>query len=122
NTLVVGAIGEDSSASGINGDESLNTIESAGAAYVFAKIDDTWTQQAYLKATTPAAGDQFGYSVALDYDGDTLAIGANNEDLAGNGVNQEVPTGVRFKGDSGAVFLFTRSAATWSQTAYIKPE
>jgi hypothetical protein len=121
-TLAVAALGEDSSAGGINGDESLNDTPSAGAVYVFANSADNWSQQAYVKAATPLPHDQFGASLALDYSGDTLAVGASHEDLPGNGVNQEIPEKTRFKGDSGAVFVFTRSGDDWSQAAYIKPD
>ncbi|WP_052480937.1 hypothetical protein [Gilvimarinus agarilyticus] len=120
-TLAVGAIGEDSSSGGINGDESLNDISAPGAVYVFANDGTNWAQQAYVKAETPRADDQFGFSVALDYSGDTLAVGANGEDVPGNGVNQEIPTDAAAKPDSGAVFVFNRSAGEWAQTAYIKP-
>ena len=37
-----------------------------------------WAQEAYVKASNNDAGDRFGNSVALD--GDTLAVGAQNED------------------------------------------
>ena len=56
-TVVVGAAGEDSNATGINGDQSDNNAGSAGAAYVFVRNGATWTQQAYLKASTDHSGD-----------------------------------------------------------------
>ncbi len=37
-TLAVGAIGQDSSATGSNGDQANNTQTSSGAAYVFAGV------------------------------------------------------------------------------------
>ncbi|TMG76709.1 MAG: hypothetical protein E6H75_07805, partial [Betaproteobacteria bacterium] len=62
NTLVVGAPGE---ASAISGNPADNTAPSAGAVYVYIRSGTTWTQQAYIKASNPGAGDQFGFSVAL---------------------------------------------------------
>ncbi|MEO7732774.1 MAG: hypothetical protein ABIY55_17520 [Kofleriaceae bacterium] len=47
-TLVVGAKGESSAAPGINGNQADNTAAAAGAVYVFTRVGDTWTQQAYL--------------------------------------------------------------------------
>ena len=47
----------------------------AGAVYVYARSGTTWAQQAYIKSEAPpmgAAGDQFGYSVALNANGNTL--------------------------------------------------
>ena len=39
---------------------------------------ETWSQQAYLKASNVGSADRFGWSV--DIDGDTLAAGAYAED------------------------------------------
>src|SRR4051812_37967805 len=73
NTLAVGANAEDSNAKGINGDQADNSMQSAGAVYVFVRSGTTWTQQAYVKAANTTGGVQFGYSVALSADGNTLA-------------------------------------------------
>ncbi|MDH4081326.1 MAG: cadherin-like beta sandwich domain-containing protein [Nitrospira sp.] len=116
NTLVVGAPSEDSSATGVNGNQTNNTAGSSGAVYVFTRTGTTWTQQAYIKASNTGAGDQFGISVALD--GDTLAVGAYFEDSIATGVggNEADNTAA----DSGAVYVFTRTGTTWTQQAYIK--
>ena len=116
NTIVVGAQGEDSNATGVNtGNQLDDSVAQAGAAYVFVRSGTTWTQQAYLKSST-AGFNNFGNSVAID--GDTIAIGAEGEDSVSTGINgSEVGTGAP---SSGAVYIFTRSGATWSQQAYIK--
>lgn len=115
NTIVVGAQGEDSNATGINGNQSDNSTGQNGAAYVFVRNGTTWSQQAYLKSSTTGF-NAFGSSVAID--GDTLAVGANDEDSASTGINQsEAGTGAPA---SGAVYVFTRSGTTWTQQAYIK--
>ena len=115
NTIVVGAQGEDSNATGVNGNQSDDSVAQAGAAYVFVRSGTTWTQQAYLKPST-AGFNNFGNTVAID--GDTIAIGAEGEDSASTGINgSEVGTGAP---SSGAVYVFTRSGTTWSQQAYIK--
>ena len=44
-TVVVGAYGEASNATGINGDQNDNSAGSAGAAYVFVRNGTTWSQQ-----------------------------------------------------------------------------
>ena len=64
-TVVVGASSEDSSATGVNGDQSSNAAISAGAAYVFVRTGSTWSQQAYLKASNTETFDLFGTSVAV---------------------------------------------------------
>ena len=49
NTIVASALGEDSAAQGINGDESDNSLSSAGAVYIFTNDGSDWSQQAYIK-------------------------------------------------------------------------
>jgi hypothetical protein len=72
--------------------------------------------QAYLKASNTGAVDVFGYSVSLD--GDTLAVGAPQEDSGATGVNgNEADDSAT---DSGAVYVFTRSGSSWAQQAYLK--
>jgi len=45
-TVVVGATGEASSASGVNGNQTDNSADQAGAVYVFVRSGGTWSQQA----------------------------------------------------------------------------
>ncbi|EHL21181.1 Integrin alpha beta-propellor repeat-containing protein [Acidovorax sp. NO-1] len=59
NTLAVGATGEDSNATGINGDPVDNSATLAGAVYVFTRSGSTWSQQAYVKASNTGAEDRF---------------------------------------------------------------
>src|SRR5678816_4255803 len=53
-TLVVGAPGEASAATGVNpsGGQPDNSASKAGAVYVFARTGTTWTQQAYAVSYT----------------------------------------------------------------------
>ncbi len=62
--------------------------------------------------------DQFGSSVKLSADGNTLVIAAINEDSAATGINgvQDDDTAT----DSGAVYVFTRIEGEWQQQAYVK--
>jgi len=115
-TLAVGAYGEASSATGVNGDQADNTAVSSGAAYVFIRKGASWSQEAYLKASNADSGDYFGASVALS--GDTLVVGARNEASGAAGVdgNQEDNTAPY----SGAAYVFVRNGSVWSQQAYLK--
>ena len=65
-TAVVGAYANDDGGS------------TSGSAYVFVRSGTTWSQQAKLTASDAAAGDQFGYEVAVS--GDTAVVGANGDD------------------------------------------
>jgi uncharacterized protein involved in tellurium resistance len=71
----------------------------SGSAYVFIRNGTTWTQQAKLLANDNGTDDRFGQSVSLS--GDTALIGAYYD--SDNGVR------------AGAVYVFTRTGATWTQ-------
>ena len=118
NTLAVKAALEDSSATGIGGDQEDNTAMDSGAVYVFIRSNNTWSQQAYIKASNTGAGDQFGNGMSLSADGNTLAVGALFEDSSATGINGDQSDNTAT--DSGAVYVFTREGTTWSQQAYIK--
>jgi trimeric autotransporter adhesin len=117
-TLAVFADGESSAATGIDGDQTSNAARSAGAVYVFARTGAVWSQQAYIKPSNTDANDHFGISLALSGDGSTLAVGSRHEASAATGVGGD-PTD-NSAPRAGAVYVFTRSAAAWSQQAYIK--
>ncbi len=88
-TLVVGA------------DLTDDKGENSGAAYVFNRTGDSWSQQAKLIADDGAAGDLFGIRVAVS--GNTAVIGAaRDDDKAEN---------------SGSAYVFVRDGATWRQQA-----
>ncbi|HGH6016516.1 TPA: FG-GAP repeat protein [Vibrio mimicus] len=125
--LVVGAYNEDNGAKGIitNGSEviDLGTATNSGAVYVFIKDSSgSWTQSAYIKASNTGADDNFGASVVVSEDGNTLTVGAWFEDNSVTGIvvdGSEV-TDLGTANNSGAVYLFSRDAGIWSQSAYVK--
>jgi hypothetical protein len=99
-TVVVGIPREDSNANGIGGNPAINTSPDSGAAYIFARTDTGWAQQAYVKASPISPGDRFGAVVAISSDGSTIAISA-----PGRTVN------------AGTVSIFVRSGGSWAQQA-----
>lgn len=116
--LAVGAPGDSSNATGVDGDQSDTSALRAGAVFLFSRTGGAWTQDAYIKASNTQESDGFGGSVSLSGDGATLAVGVPFEDSAATGVDGDqddnsVPT-------SGAVYVFARSGAIWAQEAYIK--
>ena len=115
-TMVVGALSEASNATGVNGDETDNSANGAGAAYVFVNNGGVWSQQAYLKASNTQAEDNFGNCVSIS--GDTIVVGAIGEDSNATGINGNQASNTAM--DSGAVYVFTRTGGVWSQQAYIK--
>jgi hypothetical protein len=115
-TAVIGAWGEDSNASGVNGNQNDNSAPSSGAAYVFVRNATTWMQQAYLKASNTGASDRFGWSVALS--GDTVVVGADGEASSATGINGSQSN--NNAGQSGAAYVFARNGTIWAQQAYLK--
>jgi hypothetical protein len=107
-TFAVGATGEASASSGVNGDEFDNSSRNAGAVYVFRREADQWLQEAYIKSANPRAGDLFGWNVALSGDGSVLAVSAVTE----HGPD-ELPL-------SGAVHVFRRAGSGWELDAYVR--
>src|SRR5687767_8101572 len=68
-------------------------------------------QQAYLKASNPQGGDEFGHSVSVS--GDTVVLGAEWEDSSATGVNgNQSDNGAT---DSGAAYVFVRDGTNWTQ-------
>jgi FG-GAP repeat len=76
-------------------------LADAGLARVFVRGATGWSEQAELVAADGAAGDELGVAVAVD--GDTLALGAWQDDDGGAG--------------SGSVYVFVRSGTAWTQQA-----
>ena len=86
---IIGAYGDDD-----NGTDS-------GSAYIYEKVNGTWTQTAKIKASDGAAYDYFGYSVLIS--GDTAIIGAYGDDDNGS--------------SSGSAYIFEKVGETWIQKA-----
>ncbi len=89
NYAVIGAIGND------------DTGEDAGAAYIFARSGNDWTQQTRLVPLDGAGGDHFGNSVSID--GNYAVVAAHLD--ADNGM------------DSGSAYIFKREGQSWAQQA-----
>jgi hypothetical protein len=83
--------------------DDTSVVES-GSAYVYRRIGGAWTLEQKIVAPDAAPADRFG--VALDLDGDTLVVGAHQED--------------NVQPNSGQVYVFTRSGAVWSEQARLK--
>jgi hypothetical protein len=95
-------------------------VDNSGAAYVFTTIDRLqWTREAVLKAPNAGDGDIFGFAVALSADGNTLAVGARNEDGDATSTLDDDNDNIR---DAGAVYVYMREASQWSAApVYLKP-
>ena len=67
-----------------------------GAAYVFTRSGDVWTQYQKLTASDANTGDKFGGSVSIS--NDTIVVGAYGDDEY-----------------RGSAYVFTRTASVWSE-------
>ncbi|WP_435552620.1 PKD domain-containing protein [Natrinema sp. CGMCC1.2065] len=87
-TALIGAYGDEDP----NGTNRYN--DGAGSAYVFARSDGDWSQQAKLAADDGAGGDGFGWSVAIADDAATALVGCLRRD---------------------ATYVFTGGDGSWEQ-------
>jgi len=121
-TIVVGALSEDSNQTTItNGTTASNdtSMNAAGAAYVYVRNGTSWTQQAYIKAANARASGYFGTSVAIS--GDTIAVGSYAESSGQTTITNGTGTSSDTSAPSaGAVYIYTRTGGAWAQQAYIK--
>ncbi|MCI5163052.1 MAG: hypothetical protein D3917_13760, partial [Candidatus Electrothrix sp. AX5] len=77
-----------------------------GAAYIFTRSGNIWSQEQKLTAGDADEGDRFGIAVSVD--GDTALIGAEYDDNKGNSF--------------GAAYIFTHSGSIWSQQQKLLPD
>ncbi|MGI8786756.1 MAG: FG-GAP-like repeat-containing protein [Pyrinomonadaceae bacterium] len=82
-TLVVGAPGR-----------KVGTVSFQGSVYIYTRSGTTWTLQQQINSDV-SGDDGFGGSVGIN--GDTVAVGADNENLLG------------------AAYIFTRNGTTWTK-------
>lgn len=93
----------------ISGDGSTIAIgargdnTNTGAVYIFVNSGGTWVQQAKLIGTGSVSGDNVGYSVDLNDDGNTVLIGAIGDAAQGS--------------LAGTAYVFVRSGSVWTQQA-----
>ena len=109
-TIVVGATGEGSTATGVNGDQTNQDYPGNGAAYVFEKQED-WTQTAYLKSNFPWFANEFGNSVAVA--GEHIAVGAFSY--------ADDPDRPNPLARPGAVFGFKKEGSRWTGPEFFQP-
>ena len=103
NRVAISAPKEDSSATGINGNQVDTSAPNSGAVYLFIRSGLNWSQRAFVKAPNTGTDDSFA-SVALSADGKILAVGAIGEDSGATGINGNQADD-SFNG-AGAVYIY----------------
>ena len=101
---------------GLSGDTiivgGVNNIDipgqtTVGKAYVFTRSGTTWTQQQKLVATSGIGGDRRGFGASVAIVGDTAFVGAFAQTSGSENFR-------------GAVYVFNRSGATWTQSQELR--
>jgi FG-GAP repeat/Metallo-peptidase family M12/Fibronectin type III domain len=80
-------------------------IQHVGAAYIFVRTGNTWTQQQRIGASDQQLNDYFGLSVGIT--GDHAIVGAQYED--------HNLTGSSTRDKAGSAYVFVRSGTLWAQ-------
>ena len=87
-----------------NQPSGTGVIDDAGYVYIYTRSGTTWSLQQRLVAADQKASDQFGYSLGLSTDGNTIAIGNVYREQVG-------------KYDTGSGAIFKRTGTTWTLVA-----
>ncbi|MEZ4282115.1 MAG: FG-GAP repeat protein [Myxococcota bacterium] len=116
-TLAVGATLEDGSSAGVGGSTN-DSLTDAGAVYVFSRSGTSWSQQSYIKASNPGSSEFFGTSLVLSFSGDSLVVGAEQEDGDATGVGGN--GAIKNTSLSGAAYAYRRVGGAWSFQRYLK--
>jgi cysteine-rich repeat protein len=95
----------------------VEKIMNSGAAYVFSRTGNLWAEQVRLEPTYVGESYEFGHSVALSGDGNTLAVGAHHEDLNPPPLGEDALPETRW--GAGAAYVYVRTQAEWVQDAYL---
>jgi len=90
--IAVGAPQDDDGASG------------SGSAYIFEKSVSGWSQQAKINASDSSTNGNFGWSIATNYNGNTLFVGSTGATGAGSGFYY------------GAVYVYKKPSGGWTNT------
>jgi hypothetical protein len=95
NIAVIGAFNDD-----------INGLSDVGSAYIFTGRASNWVQVAKIIANDGTSEDFFGHAVAINSSGDTILVGAYNDDVGG-------------VLNIGSAYIFTGNGARWAQAAKI---
>ncbi|PML79162.1 hypothetical protein [Enterovibrio norvegicus] len=104
-------------ASGDPNDASNDTLVASGAAYIFTRSGNAWSEQGYLKASNLEFIDIYGFRGAISGDGETFVVTTTEEDS--EDPNDENNNNAS---SSGAAYVYTVSGGVWSQQAYLKAQ
>jgi hypothetical protein len=112
------SLSADGSTLAATSDESTGAVQVFANVRIFSRTSSGWQSQAAIGSPYPRDFDNFGASLALSANGDTLVIGAPSEDSGAVGVNgDQLDNSVP---DAGAVYVAVRSSNVWELKSYLK--
>jgi hypothetical protein len=107
-TVAAARRSDDGDAVGVHGPDDIpapvEPAPDAGAVDVYVWDGESWVNRATVKASNTDAGDRFGTSVSLSFDGTSLAVGAPNEASNARGVGGDQSD--NSFGPAGATYLY----------------
>lgn len=83
------------------------SAEPEGAAYIYERVNGSWSLSQTLRPPNYNGGEEFGHSVAID--GDTILVGAPGEDST-------------FSDFSGAAYVFVKENGSWVEQEKLTAE
>ncbi len=84
-------------------DNSTPKGNDAGSAYIFRYEESEWVEEQNITASDAAPLDWFGLSVSISEDGNTVLVGAQNDDDLGS--------------NSGSAYVYQYTQGRWQETA-----
>ena len=87
---------------------NINTSTGIGLVYIFT--GNNLSQSHILSGDDTLAGDNFGYSLSMNEDGNILVVGAPNK---------TVTTGINTLNNAGMVYIFNKNGSNWIQSTKI---
>jgi hypothetical protein len=94
----------------VDGDTVVANAFNDEAVFIYVKTECGWSFQAELNADDKVPGMSFGHAVAIQ--GDTVIVGAPFAGVTPSPGAESI--------QAGAVYVFERSAGSWTQTAKLK--
>jgi hypothetical protein len=104
--MIASAKSEMSSSTGVDGDTTDSGAFNSGAAYLFERVNDTWTQIHFLKASNTRLQNEFGESAAIS--GGTAIVGSALDDANSQCINGDQTQDLNINFNAGAAYLFHR--------------
>ncbi|MEE9129781.1 MAG: hypothetical protein V3T84_07155 [Phycisphaerales bacterium] len=86
---------------GAHEDSSNDKGSGHGSAYIYRHNGLVWVQEQHLTASDADAQDSFGKAVSINEHGDTVVVGANNDENQGF--------------ESGSAYVFRYTKGTWQE-------